>query len=79
MKNKTIRSSKKFYIGRRTNPQFNKPYFVANDQLSKTEAKLKEKSLYGSMTLTSYDTVDEYNKALADLENEGFTVYKKVN
>ena len=64
----------KFYIGERNNPQLDKPYYKAYGQLSIRSAKQKEKSIYGSMILTSYDTVDEYSIAILKLNEKGLKV-----
>jgi hypothetical protein len=64
----------KYYIGRRDNPQLKQPYYRRYGQLSKTDAKKKENPAYGSMSLTGYDTEEEYEKEIARLVLEGFTV-----
>ena len=69
-----MKKQQKFYIGKRVNPQLEKPYYRAYGQLSKTAAKEKEGSIYGSMTLKSYDTQAEYDAAIAQLKQEGFSV-----
>lgn len=71
------KTTKKFYIGERGNPQFAKSYFVGYGQLSKTDVKKKEECAYGSMTLTAYETEAEYNAALVKIEAEGFRVTKQ--
>lgn len=63
---------KLFYIGRRDNPQFDKPYYVKYGPLTKTEVKRKENSNYGSMKLTGYDTEEEMNAAMEELISKGF-------
>lgn len=65
---------KKFFIGRRDNPQLKKPYFKAYGQLSQTSAKEKEKSAYGSMSLTSYNSEEEYQKALDKIKSDGYSI-----
>lgn len=65
---------KKFFIGRRDNPQLSKPYFKAYGQLSQTSAKEKEKSAYGSMSLTSYNSEEEYQKALDKIKSDGYSI-----
>jgi hypothetical protein len=71
------KTGRKWYIGQRDNPQFDKPYFVAYGQLSKTEVKAKEKSLYGSMYLTGFATQQEYESKINDLRNRGFRVTER--
>jgi hypothetical protein len=66
--------AKKFYIGQRDNPQLPKPYFNAYGQLTKKDAAKKEKPLYGSISLTSYDNEQDYNVQIEQLKNEGFSV-----
>jgi len=67
-------ATKKFYIGRRDNPQFKQPYYRKYGQLTKTEVKKKENCLYGGMSLTAYDTEESYNNAIQTLLNSGFRV-----
>ncbi len=66
--------TKLFYIKERYNPQFDKPYYVRYGQLSKTETKEKEASLYGDNYMTSYNTEKEYNDAIEKLKTNGFNV-----
>lgn len=66
---------KLFYIGTRFNPQLKEPYYVKYGQLSKAEAKRKEKCLYGSMYVEAYETEEDYNKEIAKLQSEG----KRIN
>ena len=68
---------KKYYVGRRDNPQLSKPYFVAYGQLSKADVKRMESSVYGSMTLTGYDTIEDFNQTIQTLESDGFRVSKR--
>ena len=65
---------KLFYLGERHNPQFKKPYYVKYGQLSKTEAKRKEKCVYGSMYITSYNTQQEYEDKIQELKKDGFNI-----
>ena len=65
---------KKFYIGSRHNPQFDKPYYIAYGQLLKKEAKKKENAAYGSIYLTSYDSKEEYEAKIKELKENGYRV-----
>lgn len=65
---------KLFYIGRRDNPQLQKPYFKAYGRLSAAEAAKKTDCLYGSMSLESFATEAAYSARLAQLKAEGFRV-----
>lgn len=65
---------KLFYIKERSNPQLDKPYYVALGQLSKPAARKHAKTLYGQNSLLSYATQEEYITALKDLETKGFSV-----
>ena len=67
-------ASKLWYIGRRSNPQLDKPYYVRFGRLSKSEVKKKEASAYGSMSLTAYTSLEDYEQAYKDLEDNGFRV-----
>ncbi len=64
----------KYYIGQRNNPQLSKPYFVAYGKLSKAKVREAEKSLYGSMYLTPYESEQEYNDKLNQLRLDGYSV-----
>lgn len=66
---------KSFYIKERHNPQFDKPYYVPQGQLSKAEAKRKEKSLYGDNIMLEYKTFEEYVEAQNKFKKEGFSVH----
>jgi hypothetical protein len=61
---------KSYWIKERHNPQFEKPYYVACGQLSKTEAKRKEKTSYGTNIMLEYATETEYNKALKKFKKD---------
>ena len=66
---------KLFYVGWRGNPQLrNGGYYKAFNQLSKTEAKRREKCAYGSMTLYSFEDEEQYNKFIEKGKNDGYTV-----
>ena len=73
---KNIKNKKLFYIGKRVNPQFSKPYYVAYGQLTKEESHKMEDCCYGSMYLTSYNTENEYNESIDQLIKDGFRVSK---
>lgn len=72
---KAKKNTKKFYIGERNNPFFNKPEYNGYGQLSTAEAKRKEKCTYGSIILTSYETKLEYLTALEELKTKGFNIH----
>jgi len=71
---KVKQMANKFYLKERHNPQFDKPYYVAEGQLTKAEAKKKEKSAYGDNYILAYDTEKEYKDAIDKLINDGFSV-----
>ena len=61
--------AKLWYIGWRGNPQLPKGgYWVSYGQLSKAEAKRKEQCAYGTMTLYSFETYQEYADAIKQNE-----------
>lgn len=60
-----------FYIGQRNNPQLKSPYYKAFGKLTKKDAKLKGQCLYGSMSLTAYETEAEYTSAIDQLKQAG--------
>lgn len=66
--------NKSYWIKERDNPQFDKPYYVAEGQLSKRAALRKENTLYGNNFMLEYATENEYNVAIAKLKKDGFTV-----
>lgn len=74
MSTSSKKSAKKFYLGCRYNPQFLKPYYVAYGQLSKADAKMKEGTIYGSMTVTAFDTQEEYTAKMDQLHLEGYRI-----
>jgi len=59
-----------YYIGYRSNPQLG-GYYVKYGQLTKTDAKAKEKCVYGSMSLTAYNSEEEYNTKISELITAG--------
>ena len=67
--------TKSYYLGRRDNPQFSKPYYKLYGQLSKSDAKRAEKCSYGSMTLTSFENEELYTKEIERLKSEGFRIH----
>lgn len=69
-----MKTQKLFYIGERENPQLKKSYFVAYGQLTKKEVKQKEDCLYGSMSLTPYETKESYENKISELKEKGFSV-----
>lgn len=71
----SLNEAKQFYLGWRSNPQLkNGGYYKKFGQLTKADAKKKEKCVYGSMSLTAYDTEEEYNKAIEDAQAKGMSV-----
>lgn len=56
--------AKKFYLKERHNPQLKNPYYFACGQLTKKEAKDKEKTVYGLNIMIAYETEKEYNDAI---------------
>jgi hypothetical protein len=67
--------AKKFYLKERHNPQFKKPYYVPEGQLSKAEARRRENSVYGYNVMLEYETEKEYNEAIAKLKADGYNVH----
>lgn len=61
---------KKFYIMERHNPQLG-VYYVLYGLMGATAAKEREKCLYGSARMLSYDTQEEYRDAVIKLESNG--------
>lgn len=70
-----LNETKLWYLGWRGNPQLkNGGYYKAYEQLTKKEAKEKEKTLYGSMLLKSFDTEKEYKDAIKKAYDSGYSV-----
>ena len=65
---------KKFYIKERDNPQLG-TYYVAEGQLTKKDARAKERSLYGANYLHQYETEQEYNAAIEKLKKDGKRIH----
>lgn len=59
-----------FWIKERHNPQLG-VYYVACGQMSKTEAKKHEASLYGSNVMHSFATEEEYYTEIDALKAAG--------
>ena len=66
--------AKQFYIKQRNNPQLKKPYYVAEGQLTKKDAKRKESSLYGDNYMIGYATEEEYKDAIKKLKANGYSL-----
>lgn len=66
---------KSYWIKKRINPQFDKPYYHLYGQLTKKDARAKEKSLYGNNVMLEYKTQKEYFDAIKELREKNFTVY----
>ncbi len=67
-------ATKKYYIKERNNPQFDKPYYVPQGQLTKKEAKAKTEGVYGTNYMLEYNTEAEYNAAIEELREKGFKI-----
>lgn len=61
---------KKWWILRRDNPQLG-VYYMGLGQLSKTEARARESTLYGYNSVMPFDSKHDYLAKLAELENTG--------
>ena len=73
--NESLNEGKLFYLGWRGNPQLKDGgYYKKLGQLTKKEAKAWEKCSYGSMTLKSFESEDEYNQAIEKAKEEGKSV-----
>ncbi len=59
-----------FWIKERDNPQLGK-YFVACGEMSVSEAKKRNGSLYGSNTMHEFESHDLYRKRLQELHDAG--------
>ena len=69
-----MKTSKKFYLTERHNPQFSKPYYIKCGQLSKKEADLKSNPLYGHNVMLSFDNELKYNNAIENYKSQGFNI-----
>jgi len=68
--NPVVRRQRQWWIKERDNPQLG-TYWVACGQLSKTEARRKEGSLYGMNIMHAFDTEEAYNARLDQLRQSG--------
>jgi hypothetical protein len=64
----------KYYIKERNNPQTG-TYYVAEGLLTKKAAKAQEVTLYGQNIMRPYDTKEEYEAAISELEKRGEKVH----
>ncbi len=64
-----------FYLGCRYNPQLSKSYYRKYGQLTKKDAKAKENTSYGGMSLKAFATEAEYQAEIDRLQKEGYSVY----
>jgi len=58
----------KYYIKKRHNPQFDKPYYTGCGQLSAKDAKRMENPSYGTNYMIGFKTKKEYENKLAELK-----------
>lgn len=66
---------KKFYLKERHNPQLGKPYYVPLGQISKKEALKNKNCIYGYNNILEFDNIDEYQAAIAEKKENGFTIH----
>lgn len=64
---------KKYYIKERNNPQLG-TYYVACGQLTVEEAKIIEKSVYGTNFMLKFDTKEEYDAKIRELKIAGHKI-----
>lgn len=69
-----MKSKQKYWIKRRDNPQLDKPYFITYGKITKKRATEIGRTLYGYNTMLSYDTEEEYKKAIEEFRSQGFRV-----
>ncbi|MEO6305071.1 MAG: hypothetical protein ABIP51_18075 [Bacteroidia bacterium] len=65
----------KYYLIERHNPQFSKPYYIKQGQLSKKDAKKLTAPGYGYNNAVEFETEEEYNKAILGATANGFRVH----
>ena len=61
---------KKWYILERHNPQLG-IYYVGEGQMTRKDAKARERSIYGHNYMHGYDTEDAYKAELKRLRESG--------
>jgi hypothetical protein len=66
--------AKLYYIGERINPQLSKAYFNAYGQLTKKDASKKEECAYGSLSMISFNTKEEYEQKIEELKSQDFSI-----
>jgi len=68
-------TNKQYYLGWRSNPQLtNGGYYVAKGQLTKMQVKEMQKCAYGTISLTGYTTIQEYEYAITSAKEQGYSV-----
>ncbi len=68
--------AQKFYIKERHNPQFKQPYYVRMGQMLAIDAKKYEDlASYGTNYMLSYNTKEDYEKAISEFKQKGFSVH----
>lgn len=71
--NDTTRQAKPWWIKERYNPQLG-TYYVGCGQMSKTEAKKHEKTLYGDNAIYRFDSEELYRQEMDKLRANGESV-----
>ena len=68
---------KYYWIKERFNPQLPDPYYVAYGNISATEAKKMEKSIYGDNHMLKFVSKEDYEKTLSSLRRKGMRVINR--
>lgn len=68
---------KLWYIQKRINPQFEKPYYTAMGQLNKRAVARYEEAIYGTNIMLPFQSEEEYNNYLEGLRSQGYHVYNR--
>ena len=69
-----MKSKQKYWIKRRDNPQLDKPYFITYGKITKKRAMEIEHTIYGYNTMLSYDTEEEYKRAIEEFRSQGISI-----
>jgi hypothetical protein len=72
-------AKKRWYIKARYNPQLKDPYYVLYGQLTKKEAKEKEKTLYGNNIMLDFSSEQEYKDKISEIKADGYVIHEQQN
>lgn len=63
-----------FFIKKRINPQFNKPYYIVYGKLTPKQVKKYKETSYGENIMLGYVTEKDFHIAIRDISRAGFDI-----